>query len=567
VIRRRPRLLARVFYGRLFENDLFSSSISASNGVIWLLAALATPGVMVSGSQYYFYAHARTFAPGLQDRILFVSQTFHIVFAMAVAGLVTMMVWTSLTPDRRDALVLGALPLGSGEQARARLVALVRFFAMFATAVAVPTAVAFTFVTMGESSIISVLARIAGHISGAMLGAAFVFFVLVAWQLTLAAIAGPGAVRLATLPMQCAALAAMVAAIYLSARVADAMLADDAARSAWVMWNPTSWFVGVYRWISDDPREVWGLLAFRGLTASGIALAATLIAYPLAYQRCLRNVIQGQQRPTAWWAGGPSRLWLRALTPLLRTPLERGLATFIVSTLTRSHAHRFLIGSYVGIALLLALPLAGRLSGSADSPTVQYAWFSIPLGLVCWTAAALRVAMMLPVEPASSWLFKLTEPVDKRRVLATTVTVIQGATAIPIALLFGVASGIAGGLTLGLTVCAVVLGAGLVLIELLTLSQQSVPCTCTYRPGQLRLRVLWPVYLTVWSLTTYALPRAALWAMSDVGRSVMLVGSLLGIWAALRMWRLARSRVLRGFVYEAGEPATTTTIDLSSVRV
>jgi hypothetical protein len=567
VIGRRTRLLARVFYGRLFENDLFSSSISASNGVIWLLAALATPGVMLSGSQYYFYAHARTFAPELQDRILFVSQTFHIVFAMAVAGLVTMMVWTSLTPDRRDALVLGVLPLGSGEQSRARLLALLRFSVMFATAVAVPTAVAFTFVTMGESSIVSVLMRIAGHISGAMLGAAFVFFVLVALQLVLAAIAGPAAVSVATLPLQGAALAGMVAAMYLSPRAADAMLDADAARSAWVMWNPTAWFVGVYRWISGDPRELWSVLASRALAASGVAAVTTLVAYPLAYQRCLRNVVLGRQRSPGRWAAAPSWLWLRALSPLLRTPLERGLAAFIVSTLTRNHAHRFLIGSYIGIALLLTLPLLGRLAGPADASAVQYAWFSVPLGLVCWTAAALRVAMMLPVEPASNWVFKITEPVDKRRVLSTTVTVLQGATAIPIALLFGVASGFAGGFTLGFTVFAVVLGTGIVLIELLTLTQHTVPCTCTYRPGQLRLRVLWPVYLTVWSLTTYALPRVALWAMDDVGRSVMLVGSLMGMWVALRMWRLARSRQLRGFVYEAREPLATTTIDLSSAGV
>jgi hypothetical protein len=564
MIGRRTRLLAQVFYGRFFENDLFSSSISASNGVIWLLAALATPGVMLSGSQYYFYAHARTFAPELQDRILFVSQTFHIVFAMAVAGLVTMMVWTSLAPDRRDALVLGTLPLGSGEQARARLIALLRFFVVFAVAVAVPTAVAFTFVTLGESPVVSVLARIAGHITGAMLGAAFVFFVLVALQLVLAAAFGPAAVRVATLPLQGAALAGMVAALYLNSRVADAMLATEGVRDAWVMWNPPAWFVGVYRWISGNPREVWGLLAFRALAASALAVAVTLIAYPLAYQRCLRNAIDGRQRRAAWWAGAASRLWLRALTPLLRTPLERGLATFIVSTLTRSHTHRFLIGSYLGIALLLALPLAGRLAGPADSAAVQYAWFSVPLGLLCWTAAALRVAMMLPVEPASNWVFKLTEPVDKRRVLSTTVTVMQGATAIPIALISGLASGVAGGTSLGVTVFAVVLGTGIVLIELLTLTQHTVPCTCTYRPGQLRLRVLWPVYLTVWSLTTYALPRVAVWALDDHRRSAALVGTLAGVWVAVRVWRLARARKLRVFVYDEIEPSATTSIDWSS---
>jgi hypothetical protein len=50
----RTRRLSRTFFDRMFENDLFSSSVSASNAVLWLLAALATPGVMFSGSQYYF---------------------------------------------------------------------------------------------------------------------------------------------------------------------------------------------------------------------------------------------------------------------------------------------------------------------------------------------------------------------------------------------------------------------------------------------------------------------------------------------------------------------------------
>ena len=45
--------------------------------------------------------------PLILDRALLQSQAFHIDFVMAVAGLVTMIVWGSLTPDRRDALVLG----------------------------------------------------------------------------------------------------------------------------------------------------------------------------------------------------------------------------------------------------------------------------------------------------------------------------------------------------------------------------------------------------------------------------------------------------------------------------
>jgi hypothetical protein len=561
---RRTRLLSRTFFGRLFETDLFSSSVSASNSVTWMLAALATPGVMFSGSQMFSYAHVRTFTPEAQDRILFVSQAFHVDFAMAVAGLVTMLVWTSLTPDRVDALVLGPLPLRPGDLARARLAALVRFFIMFATAVAVPTAVVFTFLTVGPREVALVVPRIAGHVAGAMLGAGFVFFVLLDLQLVLAAVLGPRAVRVATWPLQGAALVAMVGALSYTPRLADALLVTSPGGNAWVIWNPAAWFVGVYRWVAGDPREVFTLLASRAALALGLAVAVALSAYPLAYQRCTRNAVAGEGRRGGWWSGAGTRLWLASLAPVLRTPLERGLAAFITATFTRSHAHRFLIGSYAGVALMCALPLAGRLLGSPDTDAARYAWFSVPLGLLCWTAASLRVAMMLPVEPASNWVFKLTEPVDKRRVLSTAVTVIAGATAIPLALIFGAASGVAGGPTLGLTVFGVVLAAGLALIELVTLTLRTVPCTCTYSPGQLRLRVLWPVYLAVWLVIAYRLPVTAVAAVGNIDRSLWLVGILLSTWAALRAWRLARARHLRSFVYEEVEPSVTTTINLGS---
>lgn len=562
---RRTRLLARVAFDRLFENDLFSSSASASSSVTWLLAALATPGVMMSGSQMFYYAHVRTFAPALQDRLLLVSQTFHVDFAMAIAGLVTMLVWTSLTPDRHDALVLGPLPVRTGELARARLLALTRFFAMFAAAVALPTAVVFTFLTVGPREVAEVPGRIAGHIGGTMLGAAFVFFALVDAQLLLAATLGPRAVGVATWPLQGAALLGMVSALSFTPKLADALVGPDALGSAWVMWNPAAWFIGVYRWMAGDPREVFAVLASRAVLASGLALATALVAYPLACQRCLSNAIAGQGHRGARWSRASTRLWLRTLSPLLRTPLERGLAAFIAATLTRSHAHRFLVGSYAGVAVLCALPLAGRLLGAADTSGEQYAWFSIPLGLLCWTAAAIRVAMMLPVEPASNWIFQLTEPVDKRRVLSTAVTVIAGATAFPLSLIFGAASAVAGGPALGIVVFAVVAAAGLALIELLTLTLHTVPCTCTWRPGQLRLRVLWPVYLTGWLVIAYRLPTAAVGAVGHVDRSLWLVAALLVTWAALRVWRLARARRLRGFVYEEVEPPVTTTINLGSV--
>ena len=64
-------------------------------------------------SQLFAYAHLRHQPAEVVDCVLLQRETFHIDFVMGVAGLVTMMVWNSLTPDRRDAHVLGTLPITS----------------------------------------------------------------------------------------------------------------------------------------------------------------------------------------------------------------------------------------------------------------------------------------------------------------------------------------------------------------------------------------------------------------------------------------------------------------------
>jgi hypothetical protein len=56
VIDRDTRKPASVFFGRLFENEVFSSSRAAASGLIWMLALIATPGVMFSFVMSLHYA-------------------------------------------------------------------------------------------------------------------------------------------------------------------------------------------------------------------------------------------------------------------------------------------------------------------------------------------------------------------------------------------------------------------------------------------------------------------------------------------------------------------------------
>ena len=569
MISRNVRSLAKVFFGRLFENDMFSSSSAASSSLMFLLALVAVPGVMFSGTQIFSWAHLRATGirlddPMIVDSALLRSQAFHIDFVMAVAGIVTMLVWSSLTPDRRDALVLGPLPITSREQAHGRLLALLKFFGLFIIAVSVPTAIAYNFVSVGAENITQFPGRVLGHVVAATLAGGSVFFLLLTIQLALAAMFGPRAIRFITLPLQLASLLGMIAALSTSAAIVRPILLDGIAAGPLVMWNPAAWFAGVYRWVYGDGREIFTVLAWRGFAAGIAIIGSALILYPLAYERCLRNVITSEGRSTGAVQRGWATLAARVLRPLLRGPLQRGLAAFMLATLGRSQAHRFLIGIYAGIAFLMALPIAGRLFEMPTTDRLRYAWFAVPLGFTFWLVCGVRVALMMPVEPVANWIFKLTEPVNKRRVLTTVVTVVAFATCVPIATIASSALLLLGQETMAVTVFTMVTLAGLCLIETLTLTMKTVPFTCTYLPGQLRLRLFWPLYFALWLHLVYRLTDWSLWALGDVGRTLRIAGFLAAIWITLRVVHVIRIRKIQTFVYDEQPPPLVTTMDIAT---
>jgi hypothetical protein len=565
VISRHTKALGRVFFGRLFENDVFSSSVAASSSVLWLLAFLAIPGVMFSFSQLFAYAHLRHQPFDVIDRTLLQRETFHIDFVMGVSALITMMVWSSLTPDRRDAHVLGTLPITARQQALGRLLALLTFFGLFICAMAVPTGVAHPFVTVGPEQIFELPGRILGHIMGAALAGAFIFFLLVNVQLLLAAVFGPGAIRAATLPLQFAAMAGMIAGLVSSGSITSLLLAHATDGGGGILWNPAAWFVGIYRWIAGDQRPVFALLAVRGAIAGLGMIALTMIMYPLAYERCLRNVIASEGRRTTAMSRGWATLAARLLRPLLPWPLQRGLAAFMLATLGRSHTHRFILGLYAGLAFLLSLPTAHRLSQLPLTGYHQYGWFAIPLGYVFWSVCGLRYSLMMPVEPVANWIFKLTEPVEKRKVLTTVVTVLTTLTAVPIAAVFAAAALFLGFERLAVNVFLVVSLAGLCLVELLTLTMKTVPFSCTYLPGQLKLRIYWAPYFFLWLNFCFTLSNWCLWALERWQHTAQVCAFLLAIWIVLRVWHLAKARKIRGFVYDEEEPALVTTMEISTM--
>ena len=485
---------------------------------------------------------------------------------MGVAGLVTMMVWSSLTPDRRDAHVLGTVadhgaPAGAWPLAGAADV-LRPLHRGHGRAHRSRASLRDGWRRRASSSFPR---GILGHITGAVLTGPFAFFLLVNAQLLLAALFGPGAIKAATLPLQLAAMTGMIAGLDLVWIDHESASAHAVDAGGGILWNPAAWFVGIYRWVAGDERPVFALLAIRGAIAGVGMIALTLVMYPLAYERCLRNVIAAEGRRTTAMSRGWASLAARLPRPVLPWPLQRGIAAFMLATLGRSHTHRFIIGLYAGLAFMLSLPLADRITQLPLTGHYKYGWFAIPLGYVFWSVCGVRVSLMMPVEPVANWLFRLTEPVHKGRVLTTVVTVMMSITALPIASMFAGAALFLGHERLAVNVFLVVSLAGLCLIELLTLTMKTVPFSCTYLPGQLKLRIFWAPYFYLWLNFCFTLSNWCLWALERWQNTARLSAFLLTVWVILRVWHMAKARKIRGFVYDEQEPALVTTMEISTM--
>ena len=101
---------------------------------------------------------------------------------------------------------------------------------------------------------------------------------------------------------------------------------------------------------------------------------------------------------------------------------------------------------------------------------------------------------------------------------------------------------------LAATVLLVVMLAGLCLIELLTLTMKTVPFTCTYLPGQLKLRIYWAPYLLPVAEFVFTLSNWSLWALQGNRQNTLQLLAFLLAQCGSRCasWHMAQARKIHG---------------------
>lgn len=552
------RLLAHTFFARLFENELLPA-VSQTRLVIWILAGLATPGLVMAmrvGGRYNGAAQvsqARMMDAVLSDQVLYV------LFSMAALGFIALLTWEGVFPDRRDARILDVLPLPTRTHVAGRLGALAAFALLFSVGINIPGATAYGFALFVFRVTADPLRPMVAHLLSTAMAGLFAFAVFILAQGLLLTLFGRQPARRAALLLQLlfivVALQALLFAPFVASRVARTF-ADPAAPYAWL---PPAWFVALYDVVAGTRRPVHGGLAQAAMatTAGSMALALALIA--ASYRRLTRMALEVPDTAARW----PARLSAVVSASVMRLlrpgPVPRAVAGFTLRTLVRSRPHLTLVSTYAGtaaalvVATLLPLALEGGVRQPGAAPGV--AILALPLLVYFIVLIGLRAAIGIPTELKANWLFRLSAPDDHASAVTSGVRLACGlAVLAPTALVSAAMVLAAWGVRTAAIHLVITALLGLLLLEVLLIGFRKVPFACRYTPGRSRAPTLWPFYLVILANYAYgfaALERRAIQSDRDLA---WVLGVLLltdGTLAGVRQRRQATPQTL---LYEEEEP-------------
>lgn len=572
--RAQRRALTRAFLARFFENEITRGTHDLKASFAALLAAVSIPLAFLPAfigawpwsfiARYRGIDYLRDYTLG--DKLMVVG------VGMVVTGVIGALVWNSVLVDRRDAMIVGALPVPARAVVRAKLAALFAYVTVLAAAMAALASPVFGLLLASGDAARAATGTVA-HFVAAFSASAFVLLAVAASQALLLLAVGPRRARRWSAGLQLLLVGATILLLLFLPAIGEA--ARDAYRAdwpsysqeastirledrTWLRWLPPVWFLGVYETIIVPHRPVALPLAATAAAALGGVAVLTVAAVPLACRRVMAAAVEepdgvartGRVSEVAAW-------WTRVVH---RTPAARASSQFLLAALGRVDRHRFVMAVAAGVAAAWVLPTALRwLTLLRDPPSSpEGGLLQAPYAVMLCMLLGLRVAAALPASLPPGWLLTLVD-VPRRTHRSVLRRTMVGLVVLPTVIVLLPAYWGLWGAQLALTHAALVVGVGAVLANLLLWGVDAMPCGRAWEPVNARLRLWWPVYLLslgiytqLWRLSVALAPRPASVAA--------VVTALAG--AAILLGRIGGRGLLPARYDSDQDPATLQVLDL-----
>jgi hypothetical protein len=406
-------LLVRHFLERFFNHESFSPDGDAKARLVLLAFAAALPPFTVA---LYLWPIYHPFIGDSQHPLLLQPPPywlqvnhhfFFVVYSFVVMGIVTVFQWDLFFPDLLDVFILSTLPVLDRKLFLARVAAITILLAGFLFD-------ANLFVTLMLPISIeprSMSRFFAGHLLALGAGGLFSAAFILALQGVLLSLLGARLFRRISLFLQGLSITVLLMLFLLFPVLSDAVPVFLQHRSAWALWFPPFWFLGIYQRLLEGTSAlpVYSELAHTGYVATLVAVAISLLAYPFAYLRRVRQLMEGSgTRDTRNQLARPLNGLLHAW--LVQHPVRRAVFHFINQTLLRVQRYRIYLVLYGGVGLSVVAATILRVTIAQQQVRLEVSPDGIraAIGIVAfWTIAGLRIAFVSSGNQQGSWIFRV----------------------------------------------------------------------------------------------------------------------------------------------------------------
>jgi hypothetical protein len=487
-------ILTRAFLAQLFTSESATSDTQLHQATILGLTFLLPPGIFLMVAVFPEFENVVLYHPALIDQARLRIALLLIMFAMVTIGCIAVYVWEGLTFERRDAMVIGPLPLRASTVIGAKVAALAMLLYGAALAINILTAVPFGAVVANHFGVAGFLRDGAALLATSIGAATFVFTSLVVTRALVTLLGTPRmAARLGSL-LQFAFVAGILCFVTLLPALAS-LKREEFLAVAPASLNPASWFLGLYEYLHGSPESGFAILAGRATLALAGSLIGAIGLSIVSVQRQLQRALAPVASASALGRALISRTlagWL-----LGRDVVARGTADFILLTIARNRAQQgpIAISAAIGLAMIVvAVSGIGGTNGRFWAVPATADLLRVPLVLAYWTAVGMRAAFFVPSELPAAWSFR-TNALEATRSYWSATRAAMVAFVLPPTL---AATALIGPLVgWRLLICHVpfVMVMTMLLAQLLTLTVSHIPFIRAYEPGHARLRTRWPIYL------------------------------------------------------------------------
>ena len=522
------KILWRVFIEQFAANESATSDLQTRRAIIGVITFLITPGLFLmmktmSGYELMVMVARYRNMPQIIETFLAQMAVLFVSYSMISTGLLTVFIWDTLVFDKRDAMVLGPLPLRGATVVGAKLAALATFLVGTALAVNVVSGVSFGWVTGTLDG--RILQHLSAHLSGTVGGAVFTFCTLVVVR---------GLLVLFVSAHAAATVGSLLQFAFLSAVLCFMMVPTATGQ----VLPPISWFAALFEWIRGSRVPVVPGLAQYALIVLPISVAGAIAVTFAGYWRQMRAALAPSARVAA-----TARV-RRQLAALLtgRDRVARATSDFVLTTLARSRVQQapIAIAAALGVAIV-SVAIVTREGGLAELRTPRTVVLWIPIVIGYWVVVGLRASFVLPTELKAAWMFRVhvqLPPFDSdqgapsaSRGASTSYWSVRAAM---IAFAIGPALFVNALVVLplvGWRIAAihtlVVTLALVITAQFASLLVECVPFTRAYPPGHTKLKTRWHLYLLgMWAIA-YLPVRLELRVLNDMwGMGALLAEGL-----------------------------------------